>query len=149
MPKPRGTRATRVFCSRRKGDVRFRSGEALWRSHESSESSLASEQEQISRRLRLPINPKRIRCYPITDCDGITRVRPMRSQIVIASRRNIRALPYAFTEQGVAMLSSVLRSPRAAEVNIAIMRTFVQLRRLTGYESRSCSQNRCTGKEIR
>lgn len=39
-------------------------------------------------------------------------------------------MPYAFTEQGVAMLSSVLRSPRAAEVNIAIMRTFVQLRRL-------------------
>jgi hypothetical protein len=36
----------------------------------------------------------------------------------------------AFTEQGVAMLSSVLRSPRALEVNIAIMRTFVQLRRL-------------------
>ena len=55
---------------------------------------------------------------------------PMRSQIVIASRRNIRALPYAFTEQGVAMLSSVLRSTRAVEVNIAIMRTFVQLRRL-------------------
>ncbi len=41
-----------------------------------------------------------------------------------------RSLPYAFTEQGVAMLSSVLRSPRAVEVNIAIMRTFVQLRRL-------------------
>jgi len=39
-------------------------------------------------------------------------------------------LPYAFTEQGVAMLSSVLRSPRAVQVNIAIMRTFVQLRRL-------------------
>jgi len=38
--------------------------------------------------------------------------------------------PFAFTEQGVAMLSSVLRSARAAEVNIAIMRTFVQLRRL-------------------
>src|SRR5437773_9854155 len=38
--------------------------------------------------------------------------------------------PYAFTEQGVAMLSSVLRSARAVEVNIAIMRTFVQLRRL-------------------
>ena len=38
--------------------------------------------------------------------------------------------PYVFTEQGVAMLSSVLRSPRAVEVNIAIMRTFVQLRRL-------------------
>ncbi len=54
----------------------------------------------------------------------------MRSQLVTASRRNIGALPYAFTEQGVAMLSSVLRSPRAVEVNIAIMRTFVQLRRL-------------------
>src|SRR5216110_3183227 len=52
-----------------------------------------------------------------------------------------RYLPYAFTEQGVAMLSSVLRSARAVEVNIAIMRTFVQLRRLMdtnhGYESRS------------
>jgi hypothetical protein len=41
-----------------------------------------------------------------------------------------RYLPYAFTEQGVAMLSSVLRSTRAVQVNIAIMRTFVQLRRL-------------------
>jgi hypothetical protein len=54
----------------------------------------------------------------------------LRSQTVTASRRNLTALPYAFTEQGVAMLSSVLRSPRAVEVNIAIMRTFVQLRRL-------------------
>jgi hypothetical protein len=57
-------------------------------------------------------------------------VRP-RSQIVTLKRgQNIKYLPYAFTEQGVAMLSSVLRSPRAVEVNIAIMRTFVQLRRL-------------------
>lgn len=54
-----------------------------------------------------------------------------RSQNVILKRgQNIKYLPYAFTEQGVAMLSSVLRSPRAVEVNIAIMRTFVQLRRL-------------------
>ena len=44
--------------------------------------------------------------------------------------QNVKYLPYAFTEQGVAMLSSVLRSPRARQVNIAIMRTFVQLRRL-------------------
>lgn len=44
--------------------------------------------------------------------------------------QNIKYFPYAFTEQGIAMLSSVLRSPRAVEVNIAIMRTFVQLRRL-------------------
>ena len=54
----------------------------------------------------------------------------MRSQTVTASRRNVGALPYAFTEQGVAMLSSVLRSQHAVQVNIAIMRTFVQLRRL-------------------
>jgi hypothetical protein len=53
------------------------------------------------------------------------------SQSVIPSRKKFGgAAPYAFTEQGVAMLSSVLRSPRAVEVNIAIMRTFVQLRRL-------------------
>ena len=52
------------------------------------------------------------------------------SQTVMSSRRGQAYLPYAFTEQGVAMLSSVLRSPRAVEVNIAIMRTFVQLRRL-------------------
>lgn len=55
----------------------------------------------------------------------------MRSQTVIASeKRNVRFRPYAFTEQGMAMLSSVLRSPRAVQVNIAIMRTFVQLRQL-------------------
>jgi hypothetical protein len=54
------------------------------------------------------------------------------SQVVISSRkhRGRRYRPYAFTEQGVAMLSSVLRSARAIEVNIAIMRTFMQLRRL-------------------
>ena len=49
---------------------------------------------------------------------------------ISSSHGGRRHLPYAFTEQGVAMLSSVLRSPRAVEVNIAIMRTFVQLRRL-------------------
>jgi len=56
----------------------------------------------------------------------------LRSQIVTSKGRRggRRYQPYAFTEQGVAMLSSVLRSERAVEVNIAIMRTFVQLRRL-------------------
>ncbi len=42
--------------------------------------------------------------------------------------QNIKYLPYAFTEQGVAMLSSVLQSPCAVQVNIAIMRAFVRLR---------------------
>jgi hypothetical protein len=54
----------------------------------------------------------------------------MRSQTVTASKRNVGALPYAFTEQGVAMLSGVLRSPRAIRVNIAIMRAFVAMRRV-------------------
>jgi len=55
----------------------------------------------------------------------------LRSQTVTSNQRGGRRYaPYAFTEQGVAMLSSVLRSQRAIEVNIAIMRTFVQLRRL-------------------
>ena len=58
-------------------------------------------------------------------------LRVSRSQTVTLKRgKNIKYLPYVFTEQGVAMLSSVLRSARAVEVNIAIMRTFVQLRRL-------------------
>lgn len=53
----------------------------------------------------------------------------MRPQIATASRRNARFQPYAFTEHGVAMLSSVLNSQRAIDVNIAIMRAFVKLRR--------------------
>lgn len=55
----------------------------------------------------------------------------LKSQFVTSSWGGARrALPYAFTEQGVAMLSSVLRSPRAIQVNIEIMRAFVKLRRL-------------------
>ena len=54
----------------------------------------------------------------------------LRSQIGTSSWGGRRYNPYAFTEQGVAMLSSVLRSKRAVEVNIAIMRTFVKLREI-------------------
>jgi hypothetical protein len=52
------------------------------------------------------------------------------SQFVTSSRkyRGKRYRPYAFTEQGVAMLSSILNSERAVKVNIAIMRAFVRLR---------------------
>ncbi|MCB1186909.1 ORF6N domain-containing protein [bacterium] len=54
----------------------------------------------------------------------------LRSQIVTSkdSRGGRRYQPYAFTEQGVAMLSGVLRSERAVKVNIAIMRAFVEMR---------------------
>ena len=57
----------------------------------------------------------------------------LRSQIVTSKSRGGRQYrPYAFTEQGVAMLSSVLHSERAIQVNIAIMRAFVQLREMIG-----------------
>jgi hypothetical protein len=54
----------------------------------------------------------------------------MRSQSVIASKRNIRYQPLGFTEHGVAMLSSVLRSKRAIQVNIMIIRSFIRMREL-------------------
>jgi hypothetical protein len=56
----------------------------------------------------------------------------LKSQTVISSSGHggRRTPPYAFTEQGVAMLSSVLRSERAVQVNIEIMRTFVRLREM-------------------
>lgn len=54
----------------------------------------------------------------------------LRSQIVISRWGGRRYPPYAFTEQGVAMLSSVLRSKRAVQVNIEIMRAFVRLRQI-------------------
>ncbi len=56
-----------------------------------------------------------------------------RSQFATLKKgQNIKYLPFAFTEQGVAMLSSVLNSNRAIEVNIAIMRAFVKLRVILG-----------------
>ncbi|MBI3461771.1 MAG: ORF6N domain-containing protein [Planctomycetes bacterium] len=54
----------------------------------------------------------------------------LKSQFVTSNWGGRRTPPYAFTEQGVAMLSSVLRSPRAVAVNIEIMRTFVRLREM-------------------
>lgn len=52
----------------------------------------------------------------------------LKSQIAISSWGGVRKLPYAFTEQGVAMLSGVLKSPTAVEANIRIMRAFVSMR---------------------
>ena len=57
--------------------------------------------------------------------------RRLKSQIVTSSWGGLRrAAPYAFTEQGVAMLSSVLRSKRAIQVNVEIIRAFVRLRQM-------------------
>ncbi len=54
----------------------------------------------------------------------------LRSQIVTSKTGGTRYPPFAFTEQGVAMLSGILNSKKAIDVNIAIMRTFVQVRKL-------------------
>jgi ORF6N domain len=61
-----------------------------------------------------------------------TEAEALRSQIVISNdgRGGRRYAPYVFTEQGIAMLSGVLRSDRAIAVNIEIMRAFVELRRI-------------------
>ena len=66
----------------------------------------------------------------------VDEIDSMVSQFVIPSKSYLGgAVPYAFTETGVAMLSSVLKSKQAVDTNIAIMRTFVILRkRLTNYQ---------------
>jgi hypothetical protein len=65
--------------------------------------------------------------YELTDVE----IEDVVSQNVIPSKKHLGgAVPFAFTENGVAMLSSVLNSKRAIEVNIAIMRTFTMLRRM-------------------
>ena len=80
--------------------------------------------EQVKR------NPKR---FPEDFMFQLTleEARVSRSQFATLKQgKNIKYLPYAFTEQGVAMLSSVLNSDRAIEVNVQIIRVFVRLREL-------------------
>lgn len=55
----------------------------------------------------------------------------LRSQIASSNRGGSRYMPFAFPEQGVAMLSSILNSDKAIEINIAIMRTFVTIRQFS------------------
>jgi hypothetical protein len=67
--------------------------------------------------------------FQLTEAEAIL----LRSQTVTLKTgrgQHRKYLPYAFTEQGVAMLSSVLRSPRAVQANIEIMRAFVRLRQM-------------------
>src|SRR2546423_2782217 len=71
--------------------------------------------------------------YQLTPSEAIS----LRSQFVIlnARGRHTKYAPYAFTEQGVAMLSAVLNSKRAIQMSIAIVRVFVKLRELTASHS--------------
>jgi hypothetical protein len=88
------------------------------------------EVKAIALRQQVRRNPKR---FPVDFMFELTEedVEALLSQNVIPSRRSLGgARPLAFTEQGIAMLSSVLTSERAIEVNIAIRRSFVRLREL-------------------
>ena len=67
----------------------------------------------------------------------------------VSGRGGRRYLPYAFTEQGVAMLSSVLNSKRAVQVNIAIMRAFVKLRELLATHKDLAQKLEASREEIR
>ena len=79
-------------------------------------------------------------CYRLTrrEIDGIrSQVIPgsppsssMRSQIATASRRNVRFLPYAFTEHGAIMAANVLNSPRAVKMSVFVVRAFIKIRRM-------------------
>lgn len=75
---------------------------------------------------------RNIRRFPGDFMFQLTRkeFKILKSQFAISSWGGTRKLPYVFTEQGVAMLSSVLHSERAVQVNIAIMRVFVKLRQI-------------------
>lgn len=84
-----------------------------------------------------------IRNSTVDQLGAATSSPDLRSQNVILEPgrgRYRKFLPYAFTEQGIAMLSSVLRSQRAVNVNIEIMRTFVRLRRLMSANSELASR---------
>lgn len=54
----------------------------------------------------------------------------MRSQFVTASKRNVRHLPFAFTEHGALMAATILDSPQATQMSVFVMRAFVKMRAL-------------------
>lgn len=76
------------------------------------------------------LNQKEMEIFSGSRSQIVTLKEEMRSQIVTASKRNVRFRPYAFTEQGVAMLSSVLKSKRAVAMNIHIIRVFTKMREM-------------------
>ncbi len=97
------------------------------------DSDLAELYEVPTRRLNEQVR-RNLKRFPSDFMFQLTsdEVAALRSQFAISkpNRGGRRYAPYVFTEQGVAMLSSVLNSERAIEVNIAIMRAFVKLREI-------------------
>ena len=95
---------------------------------------LAELYEVQTKALNQAVRRNRVR-FPPDFMFQLTKVEVLalnRSQIVTGSQkhRDPKFRPYAFTEQGVTMLSSVLRSKRAVAVNVEIMQTFVRLRQI-------------------
>ena len=85
--------------------------------------------------------------FEITEAEYNCLKNSMTSQIVISNEKGGRRyMPFAFTEQGVAMLSSVLRSGTAIQVNIAIMRAFVAMRKHYHDDADNGGTVRNTGK---
>ena len=83
------------------------------------------ETKQLTRQVR-----RNLERFPDDFMFQLTKQEFLRCQFGTSKKGGRRYLPYVFTEQGVAMLSSVLNSKRAILVNIQIMRTFVKLRRV-------------------
>lgn len=92
---------------------------------------LAQLYETETRTLKQAVR-RNIKRFPEDFMFELTRqeLNNLTSQFVISGYGGLRHLPFAFTEQGVAMLSSILKSDKAIEVNIEIMRTFVRLRKI-------------------
>lgn len=95
------------------------------------DADLAALYQVLTKNLNLAVRRNRSR-FPEDFMFQLDRdeAESLRLQIATSNRGGRRYAPYAFTEQGVAMLSSVLTSERAIEVNIAIMRAFVRLRQM-------------------
>lgn len=93
------------------------------------DSDLAELYQVLTKNLNLAVRRNKER-FPADFVFQLTKAEAenLRLQIATSSYGGRRYLPYAFTEQGVAMLSSVLKSKRAVQMNIQIMRVFVQLR---------------------
>ena len=90
-----------------------------------------AELYRVETRVLIQAVKRNIERFPEDFMFSLTRAEIMNlSQFVISSKLKHAPNVYAFTEQGVAMLSSVLRSKRAIQVNIAIMRAFVKLRKI-------------------
>jgi hypothetical protein len=105
---------------------------AIARGHKVMLDSDLAQLYQVETRLLVQAIKRNLNRFPADFMFQLSaqEVAAMRSQIVIASKRNIRHRPYAFTEHGALMLCSVLKSERAAKMGIYIVRVFVKLREM-------------------